>query len=214
MQGIDLVVHAAALKRIEVGEYDAGEVVKTNVLGAMNVIEAAQRAGVRKVIGLSTDKACDPCNTYGATKFVAEKLFLAANNARGADGPVFAVTRYGNVAGSTGSVIPIWRRNIEQDRFCVMTHAAATRFWMTAQEAVQLVMDTASTMRGGELAIPDLPAYRLDDLARAMGIRAERIQVVGLRSGEKMHESMRPGETSAQARRLSVEELTEALLDV
>jgi UDP-N-acetylglucosamine 4,6-dehydratase/5-epimerase len=211
MQGIDLVVHAAALKRVEVGEYDAGEMVKTNTLGAMNVIEAAQRAHVRRVIALSTDKACEPVNCYGASKLAAEKLFLAANNSSGKDGPRFAVTRYGNVAGSTGSVIPIWRRNLEQERFCVMTHAAATRFWMTIEEAVQLVMDTASTMQGGELVIPDLPAYRLQDLAQAMGIRPERLQVVGLGAGEKLHESMVPGRPSDQARRMTVEELREGL---
>lgn len=209
MQGIDLVVHAAALKRVEVGEYDAGEMVKTNVMGAMNVIEAAQRANVRRVVALSTDKACEPINCYGASKLAAEKLFLAANNSAGSGGPRFAVTRYGNVAGSTGSVIPIWRRNLEQDRFCLMTHAAATRFWMTADEAVKLVMDTAETMTGGELAIPDLPAYRLEDLAKAMGIK--NVQVVGLTPGEKLHESMKPGHTSEQARRMSVEELKEAL---
>lgn len=211
MAGIDLVVHAAALKRVEVGEYDAGEMVKTNVLGAMNVIEAAQRAGVGRVVALSTDKACEPINCYGASKLAAEKLFLAANNASGSHGPRFAVVRYGNVAGSTGSVIPIWRRNLEQDRFIVMTHAAATRFWMTKEQAVQLVMDTAAHMAGGELAIPDLPAYRLEDLAQAMGVRPDKVQVVGLRPGEKMHESMRPGETSEQARRMSVEELREGL---
>jgi UDP-N-acetylglucosamine 4,6-dehydratase/5-epimerase len=214
MQGVDLVVHAAALKRVEVGEYDAGEMVKTNVMGAMNVIEAAQRAHVRRVVALSTDKACEPVNCYGASKLAAEKLFLAANNASGSGGPRFAVTRYGNVAGSTGSVIPIWRRNLAEDRFCVMTHAAATRFWMTKDEAVQLVMDTAETMHGGELVIPDLPAYRLEDLARAMGIKPDRIQVVGLQPGEKLHESMRPGESSEQARRMSVDELMEGLRHV
>lgn len=214
MQGIDLVVHAAALKRVEVGESDAAEMVKTNVMGAMNVIEAAQRAHVRRVVALSTDKACEPVNCYGASKLAAEKLFLAANNSSGADGPRFAVTRYGNVAGSTGSVIPIWRRNLEQDRFCVMTHAAATRFWMTKAQAVDLVMDTAAHMAGGELAIPDLPAYRLGDLALAMGVPPDKVQVVGLRPGEKLHESMRPGEPSDRARRMGVEDLREALQHV
>lgn len=208
MHGIDLVVHAAALKRVQVGEYDSGEMVKTNVIGAMNVIEAATDAGVGRVVALSTDKACEPTNCYGASKLVAEKLFLAAQNARGADGPLFAVCRYGNVAGSTGSVIPIWRRAIEAGRMVHMTHPECTRYWMTAAQAVDLVLTTAETMRGGELAIPALPAYRLADLADAMGARSA---ITGLTPGEKLHESMRPGETSAMARRMSVEELQEAL---
>jgi UDP-N-acetylglucosamine 4,6-dehydratase len=212
MQGIDLVVHAAALKRVEVGEYDAGEMVKTNVIGAMNVIEASQRANVRRVVALSTDKACEPINCYGASKLAAEKLFLAANNSSGSGGPIFAVTRYGNVAGSTGSVIPIWRNNLVAGRACLLTHAHATRFWMTLAEAVQLVMDTAITMEGGELNIPELPAYQLQDLAKAMDIK--EIHVMGLGRGEKLHESMEPGKPSDKARRMSVEELREALVHV
>jgi UDP-N-acetylglucosamine 4,6-dehydratase/5-epimerase len=211
MDGVDLVVHAAALKRVEVGEYDASEMCKTNVIGAMNVIEAAADAGVRKVVALSTDKACEPVNCYGATKLAAEKLFLAANNSRGANGPIFAVCRYGNVSGSTGSVIPTWRRALEQGRLVQLTHLDATRFWMTREQAVQLVLDTAETMVGGELAIPDLPAYRLGDLAEALGVT---FAITGLGQGEKLHESMRPGESSDQARRMSVEELREALAHV
>jgi len=211
MDGIELVVHAAALKRVEVAEYDAAEVMKTNVLGSMNVIEAATRAGVAKVVALSTDKACEPVNAYGASKLASEKLFLAANNARGARGPLFAVTRYGNVAGSTGSVIPTWRRAMDHGWPVRLTQPDATRFWMTLGEAVELVLETAIGMVGGELQIPDLPAYQLRDLARAMGVQ---YHVAGLGPGEKLHESMRPGFTSADARRMSVDELQEALTHV
>ena len=222
MEGISLVVHAAALKRIEVGEYDSGEMVKTNVQGAVNVIEAAHRAGManpatglmalrpRRVVALSTDKACEPVNLYGASKLAAEKLFLAANNSAGHFGPKFAVTRYGNVAGSTGSVIPIWRRALERGLPITMTHPEATRFWMTGAEAVDLVLRTAADMQGGELVIPDLPAYRLEDLALAMGPFAG-LHIAGLGAGEKLHEAMRPGQTSDKARRMTVEELREGL---
>lgn len=211
MEGCDLVVHAAALKRVEVGEYDSSEMVKTNVLGAMNVIEAATEAGVDKVVALSSDKAFEPVNCYGASKLVAEKLFLAANNARGAAGPIFAVTRYGNVAGSTGSVIPTWRRELEHARPVRLTHPEATRFWMTLDEAVRLVASTADQMEGGELEIPALPAFRLGDLAEAMRVD---FHVVGLGAGEKLHESMSAGQSSDRARRMPVDELREALAHV
>jgi UDP-N-acetylglucosamine 4,6-dehydratase len=211
MHGVENVIHAAALKRVEVGEYDSAEMAKTNVLGTMNVVEAATRAGVMRVVGLSSDKACEPVNCYGASKLVGEKLLLAANNARGHDGPIFAAVRYGNVAGSTGSVIPVWRRALEHAQPVTLTHPEATRFWMHVSEAVDLVLDTLQTMRGGELAIPDLPAYRLADLAQAMGVK---YHITGLRPGEKMHESMRPGESSLEARRMSIEELQRKLADV
>lgn len=211
MEDVELVVHAAALKRVQVGEYDSSEMVKTNVIGAMNVIEAATDAGVQKVVALSTDKACEPANCYGATKLVAEKLFLAANNSRGANGPVFAVCRYGNVAGSTGSVIPIWRRALEQARIVQLTHPDCTRFWMTLAQAVDLVWQTALAMEGGELVIPTLPAYRLGDLADALGVSSA---ITGLTPGEKLHESMQPGETSELAPRMTVVDLQEALSHV
>lgn len=211
MEGIEAVVHAAALKRVEVGEYDAPEMVKTNVLGSMNVIEAATTAGVRKVVALSTDKACEPMNCYGATKLAAEKLFLAANYSRGKGGPIFAVCRYGNVAGSTGSVIPTWRQAQANGRMVALTHPEATRFWMSREEAVALVMSTISTMRGGELAIPELPAYRLGDLAEAMKVN---YHLVGLQPGEKLHESMRPGISSDVAARMTVEDLRRELANV
>lgn len=214
MDGCDVVVHAAALKRVEVGEYDSGEMVKTNVIGAMNVIGAATDCCVEKVVALSTDKAFEPVNAYGASKLLAEKLFLAANNARGKHGPRFAVTRYGNVAGSTGSVIPIWRERLARGLPCIVRDPNATRFWMTLEEACQLVGTTIATMRGGELAIPELPAYQVGALAAAMGVYAGPFTYTDLGAGEKQHEGMQPGWTSDRAREMSVDELREALSHV
>jgi FlaA1/EpsC-like NDP-sugar epimerase len=211
MEGCDLAVHAAALKRVEVGQYNPTEMRKTNVGGAENVVQAARRAKVAKVIGLSTDKAFEPANTYGKTKALAEDVFLSANNERGASGPIFAVTRYGNVSGSTGSVIPTWRAKAARGEQVTMTSPHATRFWMTLDQAVQLVIDTACNMRGGELVIPDLPAYRLGDLALAMGLEPV---ITHLGEGEKLHEGMAPGNTSDLARRMTVAELREALQHV
>ena len=209
IDGCEVVVHAAALKRIEVGEYCPDELVKTNIGGALNVIDAAMSAGVRKVVALSTDKACAPVNAYGASKLLSEKLFLSANNMRASNGPIYAVTRYGNIAGSNGSVIPRWRDILRSGASEVpVTDPEATRFWMHIGEAVNLVLDTIRDMRGGELAIPTLPAYRLADLAEAMGAR---MKVIGMGEHEKRHESMRDGETSEHARRMSVLEIREAL---
>lgn len=212
MEGIEVVVHAAALKRVEVGEYDAIELTKTNVGGAQNVIEAATDAGVHKVVALSTDKAFEPINAYGASKLLAEKLFLAANNARGRNGPIFAVTRYGNVAGSTGSVIPSWRAAMAAGRQVYIRDGQATRFWMTLDEAVTLVLDTIATMRGGDLVVPDLPAYELCDLAQALNVFSGAwVMGSGLGAGEKLHESMAQGISSDRARRMTIGELKEAL---
>lgn len=206
MQGVEVVVHAAALKRIEVGHYNPSEMVKTNVLGAMNVIEAAMDAGVQKVVALSTDKAFQPISPYGQSKALAESLFLAANNARGATGPIFSVTRYGNVAGSEGSVIPIWREKMLASGMNVVpiSDPECTRFWMTMDEAIELVLKTIRTMEGGELVVPTLPAYRLGDLAKAMDAGGV---IHGLPPHEKLHESMEAGKPSNEARRLSVDEL-------
>ena len=209
--GCDVVIHAAALKRIETGAYNAAEMVKTNVLGAMNVIEAATDAGVEKVVALSTDKAWQPISPYGQSKALAEALFLNANNTRGADGPRFSVTRYGNVAGSTGSVIPTWRSILLSTDIVPVTDPNVTRFWMTMAEAVDLVLHTIATMQGGEINIPTLPAYRLGDLAEAMGAK---VNVRGLPSFEKLHEGMADGNTSDRARRMSVAELQQALRDI
>lgn len=202
-EGIEVVVHAAALKRIEVGNYNPDEMVKTNVLGAMNVIEAAMEAGVERVVALSTDKAYQPVSPYGQSKAIAETLF---RNARGGkSGPVFAVTRYGNVWGSQGSVVPRWKELLKSSDAVSVTDPECTRFYMTMDQAVDLIVDTINTMQGGELNIPTLPAYRIGDLAVAMG--ATYMKVTGLPSWEKRHESMCEGNCSETARRMSIDEL-------
>lgn len=204
MEGVTTVVHAAALKRIETGFYNPGEMVKTNVLGAMNVIEAAQDAGVSKVVALSTDKAYQPISAYGQSKALAESLFLAADSIGHTR---FSVTRYGNVAGSKGSVIPKWRALIEKGDPVTITDQSCTRFWMTMDEAIQLVLDTIG-MGGGVLNIPILPAYELQDLVSAMGAS---FRVDGLPAHEKKHEGMEDGNTSDKARRLTIKELKDLL---
>ncbi|CAB4223464.1 WcaG Nucleoside-diphosphate-sugar epimerases [uncultured Caudovirales phage] len=220
MAGIELVIHSAALKRVEVGENDTAEMIKTNVMGTMNMIEAATAAGVKKVVALSTDKACQPRNAYGASKLLLEKLVLGANNARGANGPRLSCTRYGNVANSTGSVIPTWRAifdSPDRTKQFNVTSIDATRFWMTLQEAIDLVLDTAKTMHGGELVIPDLPAYRLYDLIDAMGLfdTGHTPNITGLTIGEKLHERLKEdGPDSSQVRRLTVDELKERLASI
>ena len=208
MEDIEVVIHAAALKRIEVGAYNPLEVKKTNIDGAANVIEAATDAGVRKVVALSTDKAFQPISPYGTSKAFSESLFLAANSTKGTRGPIFSVCRYGNVWESTGSVVPLWREILKSSDTVPVTDPDCTRFFMTMDEAVSLVLDTAHTMQGGEIAIPVLPAYRLGDLAEAMGAKMD---VRGLPLYEKRHESMGAGNSSDQARRMSVDELRRAL---
>lgn len=208
MEGCDIVVHAAALKRIEVGYYNPSEMVKTNVMGALHVVEAAMDAHVRRVVALSTDKAFQPVSAYGDSKALAERIFLAANNTRGAQGPKFAVTRYGNIAGSEGSVIPKWASLIEGGAKKVpVTDPQATRFYMTIGEAVDLVCK-AIVLMPDYVLVPTLPAYRLSDLAEAMGVEME---VKGLPDWEKKHESLKEGMSSEHARRMSVPELREAL---
>jgi len=203
MRGIDLVIHAAALKRIEVGVYNPSELVETNVKGTQNIIDATIDADARAVL-LSTDKACEPISAYGYSKALAEDLFRAA-------GPGFSITRYGNVASSTGSVIPTWREMIASGATSVpVTDPECTRFFMTETEAVQLVIDTAIDMPT-DITTPDLPAYRLADLAEAMDVDME---VKSLPWWEKRHESMLPGLTSEHARRMSVDELKKALKHV
>lgn len=210
MNGVDVVVHAAALKRIEVGASNPIEMVRTNIDGAINVIEAAQDAGVKKVVALSTDKAVSPISPYGCSKALAESLFLAADNTVDKErGPRFAVTRYGNVWCSNGSVVPKWRQLLADGSETVpVSDPDATRFFMTIDEAVDLVLDTIHTMQGGELRIPDLPAYRLGDLVEALGAKAN---IIGLPAWEKKHESMDEARCSETARRMSVDELRDWL---
>jgi len=211
MEGIDTVVHAAALKRIEVGNYNPTEMVKTNVYGTMNAVDAAADAGVKKFVFLSTDKAFEPISPYGQSKALAERIVLVSNDTYGKYGPKFSACRYGNVAGSTGSVIPRWRKILEKTDTVPVTHPDVTRFYMTKDEAVDLVLKAIDTMRGGETFIPTLPAYRLADLADAMNAN---INIVGLPRFEKMHESMEAGASSEHARRMGVEEIREALRHV
>jgi UDP-N-acetylglucosamine 4,6-dehydratase/5-epimerase len=213
MEGVDVVVHAAALKRIEVGHYNPDEMVKTNVGGTMNVIDAAiATATVHSVVLLSSDKAYEPVSAYGQSKALAESLVLAANRTHGGScRPRFAATRYGNVMGSTGSVIPRWRAFIARGEVVPVTDPNCTRFWMTVDEAVALVLDTIERMPA-EPAIPELPGFCLGDLAMALGATAFR--VTGLDRFEKRHESMRAGLSSDTAPRLTVAELRERLAHV
>ncbi len=212
MDGVDTVIAAAALKRIETSYYNPDEVVKTNVVGTMNTIEAAQACGVRKVVLVSTDKAAVPCSVYGFSKATAESLMLAANNARGANGPLYSVCRFGNVWCSTGSIVPRWRALLAAGVTTVpVTDPDCTRFFMRIEAAAELVYRTAESQAGGELAIPTLPAYRVGDLAEAMGVS---VRVTGLPEFEKKHETMDGVTTSAQARRMTVDELRLALKEV
>jgi len=209
MTEVDVVVHAAALKRIEVGAYNPVEMIRTNVDGTINVIEAAQDAGVKKVLFISSDKAWQPCSAYGQSKALAEAAILAANNTVSASGPRFASVRYGNVWASAGSIVPKWQKMIASgSRIVPVTDPDCTRFYMTIDEAVGLVLDTVATMKGGELAIPDLPAYRVGDLVTAMDASPS---ILGLPAWEKKHEGMADGKTSDVARRMSVADLRLAL---
>lgn len=215
MDGCDVVIHAAALKRIEVGHYNPDEMVKTNVTGTANVIEAAADVGVKRTVYTSTDKAWRPVSTYGQSKALGEQLVLAANRyaAREQGTTVslpFAITRYGNVMGSTGSVIPIWRATKAAGLRCTLTDPEATRFWMSIDEAADLI-DRAVLVRAGDRFIPWLPAFRLGDLAEAMEIDYD---VVGMPAWEKMHEGLDEMNTSDRAQRMSVQQIRERLKDV
>lgn len=211
MDGVDVVVHAAALKRIETGARNPIEMVRTNVDGAINVIEASQDAGVKKVVALSSDKACEPISPYGISKAMAETLFIEANNTVRGE-PKYSCVRYGNVWASAGSVVPTWRKMIAAGKKTVpVSDPECTRFFMRIEEAVDLVNKTIETMKGGEIAIPDLPAYRLGDLAEAMGVGMD---IRGLPAWEKRHEKMSWNKCSKDARRMNVEELRRELENV
>ena len=212
MEGIDVVIAGAALKRIEVGNYAPDEIVKTNIIGAMNTIEAAYNAGVKKVIALSTDKAYQPISPYGQSKALAESLYLNANNTYGSHGPKYVCLRYGNVWNSTGSVAPRWKQMIAEGKRIPVTYVGCTRFFMEMIQAIDLVVNTINTMKGGELVIPkNLPAYMLGDLVCAM---EADMNIIGLPRWEKKHECMEEGNCSNTAERMSVEELKEALKNV
>jgi UDP-N-acetylglucosamine 4,6-dehydratase len=196
MHGVDFVVHAAALKQVPAAEYNPMECIKTNVGGAENVIKAALSNGVEKVIALSTDKAANPVNLYGATKLCSDKLFVAANNMAGKHPTIFSVVRYGNVVGSRGSVVPFFDRLIREGASHLpITHAEMTRFWLTLQQGVDFVLTNFQRMKGGELFIPKIPSVRITDLASAMAPELPQ-EIVGIRPGEKLHEVMCPADDS------------------
>jgi UDP-N-acetylglucosamine 4,6-dehydratase/5-epimerase len=188
LEGVDVVVHAAALKQVPAAEYNPFECIKTNVLGAQNVIEASLDTGVKRVVALSTDKAAAPVNLYGATKLCSDKLFIAANNVKGRRDIRFSVVRYGNVMGSRGSVIPFFLER-RKTRVLPITDRGMTRFNISLEEGVDMVLWTVENARGGETLVPKIPSYRIVDVAAAVGPECEH-PVVGVRPGEKIHEEM------------------------
>jgi UDP-N-acetylglucosamine 4,6-dehydratase len=196
MRGVEYVIHAAALKQVPAAEYNPMECIKTNIHGAENVIHAALENNVDKVIALSTDKAANPINLYGATKLASDKLFVAANNMAGGHRTRFAVVRYGNVVGSRGSVVPFFRKLIEQRvEYLPITDERMTRFWISLQQGVDFVLKNFQRMHGGEIFVPKIPSVRIVDLAEAMAPGVP-LKVVGIRPGEKLHEVMCPSDDS------------------
>ena len=201
LDGVDYVVHAAALKQVPAMEYNPSEAIKTNILGAMNVIEAALDRKVKKVIALSTDKACNPINLYGATKLCSDKLFVSANSYSGAKGTRFSVVRYGNVIGSRGSVIPFFLSKIN-NKVLPITHPEMTRFWITLEGAVKFVLKCFQIMLGGEIFIQKIPSMKIVDLAKALAPQ-RKTKIVGIRPGEKLHESMISKDDARETREFS-----------
>jgi UDP-N-acetylglucosamine 4,6-dehydratase len=196
MNGVDFVIHAAALKQVPAAEYNPMECVKTNIHGAENVIHASLANNVEKVVALSTDKAANPINLYGATKLVSDKLFVAANNIAGGHRTRFSVVRYGNVVGSRGSVVPFFKKTIESGcDHLPITDVGMTRFWITLQQGVDFVLKNFMRMHGGEIFVPKIPSVRVIDLASAMAPKMPQ-KIVGIRPGEKLHEVMCPADDS------------------
>jgi len=196
MDGVDYVIHAAALKQVPAAEYNPMECIKTNIHGAENVIKAAITNDVKKVIALSTDKAANPINLYGATKLASDKLFVAANNMTGRHPTQFSVVRYGNVVGSRGSVVPYFKKLISEGTdFLPITHSDMTRFWITLQQGVDFVLKNFERMHGGEIFVPKIPSATVTDLARSLAPGLPH-KVVGIRPGEKLHEIMCPADDS------------------
>jgi UDP-N-acetylglucosamine 4,6-dehydratase/5-epimerase len=187
---VDYVIHAAALKQVPAAEYNPFEAVKTNILGAQNVINVAIDQGVKKVIALSTDKAANPINLYGATKLCSDKLFTAGNSYVGKDNTVFSVVRYGNVAGSRGSVIPFFLK-CRKNGILPITDPRMTRFWITLEQGVNFVLECLESMVGGELFVPKIPSMNIMDLAKAIAPEC-KTEIIGIRPGEKLHEIMVP----------------------
>ena len=193
---VDYIIHAAALKQVPAAEYNPVECIKTNIDGAQNVIHAAIENGVHRVIALSTDKAANPINLYGATKLASDKLFVAANNMVGSQNTRFAVVRYGNVVGSRGSVVPFFQRLVEEGaKSLPITDVEMTRFWISLQDGVDFVLKNFERMRGGEIFVPKIPSVLITDLAEATAPGLEH-HVVGIRPGEKLHEIMCPADDS------------------
>jgi UDP-N-acetylglucosamine 4,6-dehydratase len=196
MAGVDFVIHAAALKQVPAAEYNPMECIKTNIHGAENVIQAALANNVEKVIALSTDKAANPINLYGATKLVSDKLFVAANNLAGRHRTRFSAVRYGNVVGSRGSVVPFFRKCIADGiDHLPITDIRMTRFWITIQQGVDFVLKNFARMHGGEIFVPKIPSVKVVDLARAMAPELPH-RIIGIRPGEKLHEVMCPADDS------------------
>lgn len=196
LRHVDFVIHTAALKQVPVAEYNPFEFVKTNILGAENVINASIDCGVRRVVALSTDKAANPINLYGATKLCSDKLFIAGNSYSGAQGCRFSVVRYGNVIGSRGSIVPFFLRK-RKEGVLPITDTRMTRFWITLDQGVALVMLALSQMRGGEIWVPKIPSMRITDLAQVIAPEC-RLEVIGIRPGEKLHEVMIPVDDARQ----------------
>ncbi len=198
MREIDIVIHAAALKHVPAAEYNPFECIRTNVNGAENVVHAALQNGVDKVLALSTDKAANPINLYGASKLASDKIFVAANNLSGSVGTRFAVVRYGNVVGSRGSVVPFFRKKVDDGAdHLPVTDERMTRFWITLQQGVDFVASSIAMMRGGEIFVPKIPSMRVVDLAHSMAPDLP-IKVIGIRPGEKLHEVMVTEDDSRQ----------------
>lgn len=195
--GVDIVVHAAALKQVVAAEYNPFEVIKTNILGAQNVIDAAIDQGVGRVIALSTDKAASPVNLYGATKLCSDKLFVAANSYAGSQDTRFGVVRYGNVVGSRGSVVPLFLKQRDTGKITI-TDKRMTRFWITLEQGVRFVIQSLKRMEGGEIFIPKLPSTNIMDLIEAIAPNCE-CETIGIRPGEKLHEVMIPKDDARNA---------------
>ena len=201
MHGIDTVIHTAALKIVPTAEYNPTECIATNVGGAENVVKASLRSGVRKVIALSTDKCVNPVNLYGASKLAAEKIFMAANNLSGEDGCIFSSVRWGNVLGSRGSVVPLFKKLAAEGKPIPITDKRMSRFWITLEQAAEFALFCLNNMKGREIFIPKIPSMKVTDLAEAIapGIPTE---IIGIRPGEKVHEVLLTEDESRNAREI------------
>ena len=188
-EDIDIVIHAAALKQVHTIEYNPFEAIKTNIIGAQNIIEVCLSKNIKKVLALSTDKAAAPINLYGATKLTSDKLFISANFFKGKRKTIFSVVRYGNVMGSRGSVLPLFLKQKKMNNSFTLTHKEMTRFHITLNEAINFVENCLNTMKGGEIFVPKIPSFRVIDLIKALSFKP-KVKIIGIRPGEKLHEEM------------------------